>query len=67
MRWGRSPGVSPGLRGGYYDRLLADPTWQNIVTVGIVFEEFVIDRLPTDPWDRSLAWICSDHSLRILG
>jgi 5-formyltetrahydrofolate cyclo-ligase len=58
-------GFRLGYGGGYYDRLLADPSWQKVVTVGIVFNEFVIDRLPTEPWDRPLLWICSDHSLRI--
>jgi 5-formyltetrahydrofolate cyclo-ligase len=58
-------GFRLGYGGGYYDRLLAEAHWQNVVTVGIVFEAFVIDRLPTEPWDRALLWICSDHSLRI--
>jgi 5-formyltetrahydrofolate cyclo-ligase len=58
-------GFRLGYGGGYYDRLLADPHWQNVVTVGIVFEEFVIDRLQTDPWDRALQWVCSDQNLSI--
>jgi 5-formyltetrahydrofolate cyclo-ligase len=58
-------GFRLGYGGGYYDRLLADPSWQNVVTVGIVFEEFVIDRLQTDPWDRALDWLCSDQNLSI--
>jgi 5-formyltetrahydrofolate cyclo-ligase len=58
-------GFRLGYGGGYYDRLLADPCWQNVVTVGIVFEEFVIDRLQTDPWDRALQWVCSDQNLSI--
>jgi 5-formyltetrahydrofolate cyclo-ligase len=58
-------GFRLGYGGGYYDRLLADPSWQNGVTVGIVFEEFVIDRLQTDPWDRPLQWVCSDQNLSI--
>jgi 5-formyltetrahydrofolate cyclo-ligase len=58
-------GFRLGYGGGYYDRLLADPHWRQVVTVGIVFEAFVMDRLPTEPWDRPLLWICSDHSLRI--
>ncbi len=58
-------GFRLGYGGGYYDRLLADPSWQNVVTVGIVFEEFVIDRLPTEHWDRGLLWICSDQNLWI--
>jgi 5-formyltetrahydrofolate cyclo-ligase len=60
-------GFRLGYGGGYYDRLLADPNWQNMVTVGIVFNQFVIDRLPTDNWDRGLLWICSDQNLWISG
>jgi 5-formyltetrahydrofolate cyclo-ligase len=56
-------GFRLGYGGGYYDRLLADPIWKTVVTVGIVFEEFVIDRLPTESWDRSLLWLCSDQAL----
>jgi 5-formyltetrahydrofolate cyclo-ligase len=61
-------GFRLGYGGGYYDRLLADPSWQTTVTIGIVFKEFVVDRLPTESWDRPLLWICSDHGLsRIAG
>jgi 5-formyltetrahydrofolate cyclo-ligase len=57
-------GFRLGYGGGYYDRLLADPLWQQVVTVGIVFEEFVTERLPVEPWDRALMWCCSDRELR---
>jgi 5-formyltetrahydrofolate cyclo-ligase len=60
-------GFRLGYGGGYYDRLLVDPNWQNVVTVGIVFNEFVIDRLPTDNWDLGLLWICTDQNLWISG
>jgi 5-formyltetrahydrofolate cyclo-ligase len=58
-------GFRLGYGGGYYDRLLAEAHWQQVVTVGIVFSEFVIDRLQTDPWDRALRWVCSDQNLSI--
>jgi 5-formyltetrahydrofolate cyclo-ligase len=58
-------GFRLGYGGGYYDRLLAEAHWQQVVTVGIVFDEFVIDRLQTDPWDRALQWVCSDQNLSI--
>jgi 5-formyltetrahydrofolate cyclo-ligase len=60
-------GFRLGYGGGYYDRLLAEPHWQNIVTVGIVFEAFVIERLPTEAWDKALLWICNDQNLWIAG
>jgi 5-formyltetrahydrofolate cyclo-ligase len=56
-------GYRLGYGGGYYDRLFADPQWQQIPTIGIVFEDGYMDRLPIDDWDRPLDFICTESGI----
>ncbi|NJM66167.1 MAG: 5-formyltetrahydrofolate cyclo-ligase [Acaryochloris sp. RU_4_1] len=56
-------GFRLGYGGGYYDRLLATPTWSTVPTIGIVFEQAYLDHLPTDPWDQPLDAICTEKGL----
>jgi 5-formyltetrahydrofolate cyclo-ligase len=53
-------GYRLGYGGGFYDRLLVDPDWARIPTIGITFSPMVVDRLPVDPWDRPLAQVCTE-------
>lgn len=53
-------GYRLGYGGGYYDRLLNAPEWQNITTVGIVFHDAYVDELPHDSWDIPLDYIITD-------
>lgn len=53
-------GYRLGYGGGFYDRLLSQPDWRQVPTLGIVFEFGYLSRLPTDPWDLPLAGICTE-------
>lgn len=53
-------GYRLGYGGGYYDRLLSSPQWQNIPTVGIVFDFAFLPQLPVEPWDSKLNYICTE-------
>jgi 5-formyltetrahydrofolate cyclo-ligase len=55
-------GYRLGYGGGFYDRLLADPGWAKIPTIGITFSPMWIAALPIDPWDRRLDRICTERS-----
>jgi 5-formyltetrahydrofolate cyclo-ligase len=56
-------GYRLGYGGGYYDRLRADPLWQQIPTIGIVFDFAAVDTLPIDPWDLKLDAVCTELGL----
>jgi len=51
-----------GYGGGYYDRLFGQT--QPWVTVGLSWEELVVDALPSEPHDRQLDWLLTPTSLR---
>lgn len=53
-------GYRLGYGGGYYDRFLGNPDWQNIPTVGITFEFAYLTSLPTESWDIKLNFICTE-------
>jgi 5-formyltetrahydrofolate cyclo-ligase len=54
-------GYRLGYGGGFYDRLLADPAWRSVPTIGIVWDGAIVERLPTEPWDIPLTRICSNQ------
>jgi len=56
-------GYRLGYGGGFYDRLLSNPQWQRIPTLGIIFEFAQLPTLPIDPWDRALDGWCSENGL----
>ncbi|WP_239125077.1 5-formyltetrahydrofolate cyclo-ligase [Leptolyngbya sp. CCY15150] len=56
-------GYRLGYGGGFYDRLLSQPDWQAIPTLGIVFHHGYLPQLPADPWDRPLQAVCTDQAL----
>lgn len=53
-------GYRLGYGGGFYDRLLSDPQWQGIPTIGIIFDFAFLPELPVDPWDRKLRAVCTE-------
>ncbi len=50
-----------GYGGGFYDRWLT--SHPEVITMGIVDSDFIVPTLPIDPWDRKLAWCCSEHRI----
>lgn len=60
---GDRQGYRLGYGGGYYDRLLSSPQWQNIPTIGIVYDFAYIPELPIDTWDTRLDLICTEYQL----
>lgn len=56
-------GYRLGYGGGFYDRLLSQPQWQDKATIGVLFDFAVVDELPIDPWDRPLDAICTESGL----
>ncbi len=60
---GDRQGYRLGYGGGFYDRLLTSPQWQNIPTIGIVFEFAYLFTLPIDPWDTRLKYICTEEDV----
>jgi 5-formyltetrahydrofolate cyclo-ligase len=56
-------GYRLGYGGGFYDRLLADPVWCQIPTIGITFDFALVEQLPTEQWDLPLANILTDQQL----
>ncbi|WP_264323005.1 5-formyltetrahydrofolate cyclo-ligase [Romeriopsis navalis] len=52
-----------GYGGGFYDRLLLDPDWAKIPTIGITFDEMFVESLPVDPWDQPLQAFCTETAV----
>ena len=60
---GDRQGYRLGYGGGFYDRLLSDPSWAAKPTIGILFNFALLPCLPIDPWDRPLHGICTESGL----
>jgi len=58
-------GYRLGYGKGYYDRLLAQPDWSCLKTIGITFD--LLPQLPRQSWDQPLRAICTDQTLRFIG
>lgn len=56
-------GYRLGYGGGFYDRLLSQPEWQEKDTIGILFDFAVVNELAIDPWDQPLKAICTESGL----
>ena len=55
-------GYRLGYGGGFYDRLLADPV-VNGVTVGLAFEEQVIERVARGERDLPVDWVATERRM----
>ena len=60
-------GVRLGYGGGFYDRLLSIPGWDTKPTIGITFDSAHLQKLPTEPWDRSLKAVCTESGVFFYG
>jgi 5-formyltetrahydrofolate cyclo-ligase len=60
-------GYRLGYGGGFYDRLLVDPDWATIATIGITFSATLVETLPNDPWDRPLDMVCTESGVDRVG
>jgi 5-formyltetrahydrofolate cyclo-ligase len=56
-------GYRLGYGGGYYDRFLSNTLWQNITTIGMVFDFAYLPKLPIESWDIKLDYICTELSI----
>ncbi len=56
-------GYRLGYGGGFYDRLLAEPRWARVPTIGIIFGFAHLETLPTDEWDQPLTGVCTEAGL----
>ncbi|MEB3293955.1 MAG: 5-formyltetrahydrofolate cyclo-ligase [Synechococcales bacterium] len=54
-------GYRLGYGGGFYDRLLEDPRWASIPTLGITFQAAIVETLPLEPWDQQLTGILTEQ------
>jgi 5-formyltetrahydrofolate cyclo-ligase len=59
-------GYRLGYGGGYYDRLLCQPEWRNVPTIGIVFEFAYLPTLPSEGWDIPLGAVCTEVGIKPL-
>jgi 5-formyltetrahydrofolate cyclo-ligase len=60
-------GYRLGYGGGFYDRMLSDPLWANVPTIGIVFEYARLPQVPRESWDIPLSGICTESGLFLTG
>jgi 5-formyltetrahydrofolate cyclo-ligase len=56
-------GYRLGYGGGYYDRLLSLPLWQDKPTLGIIFSWAYLEALPHDPWDAQLHGVVTEKGI----
>jgi len=56
-----SMGFRLGYGGGYYDRLLAS---SSCPSVGLAFDELLLDELPHETWDRPVRAVCTEERLQ---
>lgn len=56
-------GYRLGYGGGFYDRLLVNPTWATKPTIGITFDFAFLPALPINSWDRPLTAVCTETGI----
>lgn len=56
-------GYRLGYGGGFYDRMFSQPCWQQVQTVGMVFDFAYVERVPTAAWDRPLSAVCTETGI----
>ena len=56
-------GYRLGYGGGYFDRLLSQQPWQQVTTIGVVFDYAYVTTLPIEEWDQPLNAICTESGL----
>jgi 5-formyltetrahydrofolate cyclo-ligase len=56
-------GYRLGYGGGYFDRLLSSEPWQQVMTMGVVFDFAYVPALAVDEWDYPLAAVCTESGV----
>jgi len=56
-----STGIRLGYGGGYYDRYLE--RYPNAITIGVIFSDFLMEKLPYQPHDKKLHFIATDEKV----
>jgi 5-formyltetrahydrofolate cyclo-ligase len=56
-------GYRLGYGGGYFDRLLAEPAWAEVFTLGVTFDALVCEALPIADWDLPLGGILTESGV----
>ncbi|MGB8701185.1 MAG: 5-formyltetrahydrofolate cyclo-ligase [Thermosynechococcaceae cyanobacterium] len=59
-------GFRLGYGGGFYDRLLSQPSWAVVRTVGIVFAFGLVKGWEPDPWDRPMQAVCTEQGFLVI-
>jgi 5-formyltetrahydrofolate cyclo-ligase len=54
-------GYRIGYGGGFYDRYMIK--YPNAIYVALVFSDFIYDELPSDTWDQSVDYLCTDDQV----
>lgn len=55
-------GARLGRGGGFYDRALVGVPRAH--TIGLVYDDELLDELPTEPHDVEVGWVCTPSDLR---
>ncbi len=58
-------GYRVGYGGGFYDALLEHVS-QEMLVMGLGFELQIVDRVPEDPQDMPVDWLCTEKRIRDL-
>lgn len=52
-----------GYGGGYYDRFLVHEAMAHTFLLGLAHHAQVLDALPSEPWDRTMHAVCTEHGV----